>query len=95
MTVAELIVKLQEMPPTADVIYRFFSDWVILSEEQVRLKTAKESEAWATAENVHPMWRKSPVICFQDGQYKNTDSFLEYSKNELPVYKDVVTLPGN
>lgn len=101
MTVAELIAKLQTMPPSAEVIYQACSDWNVLDADEVELKTADESRRLVEEEreshkksglNVAVV---SSAVCYRGGRYCKAYPLRQYPAGEEPVYRDVVTLPGN
>lgn len=89
MTVQQLIAKLQTMPPEVDVIYRCCSDWDLLDEDQVRLQTAEKSKEETERSDY------GGGIHYRGGRYCNGYPMRMYGPEEKPVYRTVVTLPGN
>ena len=89
MTVRELIAKLQTFPPDVDVIYRCCSDWDMLDAANVELVTAEESERQTNA------YKHGGGIHYRKGRYCNGYPLAMYGPDEKPVYRTVVTLPGN
>jgi hypothetical protein len=93
MTVSELINKLQTFPPNADVIYQYHSDWSPLEEDEITLITAEESKRRVDASSSNYIVERA--ICFRGGRYCEAYSRANYPPSETPVYRDVVTFPGN
>jgi hypothetical protein len=89
MNVKELIAKLQTMPPDAEVIYRCCSDWAILNADSVELKTAEESKA----EHVTSRFGYGGIV-YRGGRFCDGYPKSQYG-DEKPVYRTVVTFPGN
>lgn len=101
MTVAELIDVLKDLPPDADVIYQCCSDWALLEPGEVELVTAEQSEQVVQADAEAERRRGFRVgavhgaVCYRDGRYCRAYPLSMYSQGEKPVYRTVVTLPGN
>lgn len=102
MTVSELVAKLQTMPPDAVVVYKMFSDYLILEADDIGLQTAEEAkavdDAWIDKRKAEPhrFGNLSDVeqAFFRGGRYVRCRR-SQFPSGEEPVYANVVTFPGN
>lgn len=85
MTVRELIVLLQAVPPDFPVLYRCRSDYSILDGFKIEVQRETDELKYATAVNHHNM----------PGEFRFYLGEWEYEGQPLPKPVNAVIFPGN